>query len=386
MEAVSNLRLRWPDQLDGHWDSPPLVDYGGTGVAAFVESNPELAALVDKQATSTFWRLTPEYYSGHILRNQTRLYRWLLADQARRGDWNGFQKTTADQLAIAEGFGEGGLEWAATPSFATVVDELIDIASTTNVPPAILQALAGELASYGRNPEDSADALRLNSVGTADFLPEFYRRNLFSGSGFWHTQYSVQPRKALMALSRLGGSQPETTKRHLDAMFSWMVFEAGQAEYTNTSQLRDWEESLSSDGTWAFLGDDPVGRYIARRSVMREFMDSHVRNRARMRGAQLVFAIERFRQAKGRNPASLAELVPEYLAELPRDPFAKGGAALLGVLVDGSWRIYSVGPDQVDDGGSLPSGTSHREWRSHSDWIIRPTPHFEATRQSASSK
>jgi hypothetical protein len=60
-------------------------------------------------------------------------------------------------------------------------------------------------------------------------------------------------------------------------------------------------------------------------------------------------AAERFRRAHDRWPAQLEELVPHWLAQLPRDPFADAPIRIRR-FPDGLF-IYSVGYDHRDDGG-----------------------------------
>jgi hypothetical protein len=50
-------------------------------------------------------------------------------------------------------------------------------------------------------------------------------------------------------------------------------------------------------------------------------------------------------------PVQLAALVPEYIAEIPQDPF-DGKPLRMARLTDGM-IIYSVGHDRADDGGNL---------------------------------
>jgi hypothetical protein len=52
----------------------------------------------------------------------------------------------------------------------------------------------------------------------------------------------------------------------------------------------------------------------------------------------------------GRPAATLAELVPTYLPGVPEDPFA--GAPLCYRVEDGGFVLYSVGPNEVDNGAS----------------------------------
>jgi hypothetical protein len=53
--------------------------------------------------------------------------------------------------------------------------------------------------------------------------------------------------------------------------------------------------------------------------------------------------------ATARPPARLAELVPNYLSQVPLDPFT--GRSLIYRPQGTNWLLYSVGPDGVDHGG-----------------------------------
>ena len=66
-------------------------------------------------------------------------------------------------------------------------------------------------------------------------------------------------------------------------------------------------------------------------------------------------ALELFKLREGRYPDSLDELLPVDLAELPRDPFGRGGAPLVYAQTRGGPELrllYSVGPDRLDQRGS----------------------------------
>ncbi len=62
-------------------------------------------------------------------------------------------------------------------------------------------------------------------------------------------------------------------------------------------------------------------------------------------------AIRNFRRDRGQLPKSLAELVPKYLQEVPLDPF-QAGKPLIYQPKGNAYRLYSLGPDQVDDKGA----------------------------------
>jgi hypothetical protein len=79
--------------------------------------------------------------------------------------------------------------------------------------------------------------------------------------------------------------------------------------------------------------------------------------------ATTALAIRLFQHDHGRRPASLQELIPDYLPRLPIDPHSKD-AAILGYLPNAEKpRLYSVGENEIDEGGEYglhPSGQADR--------------------------
>ncbi len=79
--------------------------------------------------------------------------------------------------------------------------------------------------------------------------------------------------------------------------------------------------------------------------------DAAVRSRAGLRAAVVMLAAERYRRQHGRWPASVTALVPDFLPQVPADPF--DGQPLRLRRVDDGLVIYSVSFDETDDGGKL---------------------------------
>ena len=65
--------------------------------------------------------------------------------------------------------------------------------------------------------------------------------------------------------------------------------------------------------------------------------------------ADAAIAIERYRRKHGKLPEKLDELVPEFLPQVPVDPF--DGQPLRYLIDEEGCRIYSIGEDDTDDGG-----------------------------------
>lgn len=70
---------------------------------------------------------------------------------------------------------------------------------------------------------------------------------------------------------------------------------------------------------------------------------------ARRDVSRVIIALHRHRQASGSFPESLAVLVPEFLPEVPVDPF--DGQPLRYSLTPDGPLLYSIGVDRNDDGG-----------------------------------
>ncbi len=74
-------------------------------------------------------------------------------------------------------------------------------------------------------------------------------------------------------------------------------------------------------------------------------------------------ALMRFQRAHHQYPATLGELVPEYLPQVPTD-FMDGKPLRYKLQADGNFLLYSVGEDGVDDGGdgTFPKTVMSGSW------------------------
>ena len=77
-------------------------------------------------------------------------------------------------------------------------------------------------------------------------------------------------------------------------------------------------------------------------------------------------AIERYRLKSGRLPQALTDLVPAYLQNLPLDLFSE--KPVLYQKTDSGFKVYTVGINQVDDGGRLDQSTDDRDWGIEIVW------------------
>jgi len=79
------------------------------------------------------------------------------------------------------------------------------------------------------------------------------------------------------------------------------------------------------------------------------------RTRAEVRGTMLSAAIEFYRAEHDSYPPSLSDLAPNYISDLPEDPFS--GEPFVYTPTESSYLLYSVGPDMRDDSGRPLDGS-----------------------------
>jgi hypothetical protein len=87
--------------------------------------------------------------------------------------------------------------------------------------------------------------------------------------------------------------------------------------------------------------------------------EAFLRHHAGQRCLAAALAAERFRRDQGRWPGSLAELAPQYMKQVPTDPF--DGHPLRLKRTDDGLVIYSVSQDGTDDGGKIDPAKPHVE-------------------------
>jgi hypothetical protein len=94
-------------------------------------------------------------------------------------------------------------------------------------------------------------------------------------------------------------------------------------------------------------------------------MSIETRTIAHLRTARVGLAIQRYRLAAGALPDTLADLVPAYFDDIPKDPF--DGNELRYSKRDAGYVIYSVGEDLSDDGGKERPKKRRGQSRPNSD-------------------
>lgn len=96
----------------------------------------------------------------------------------------------------------------------------------------------------------------------------------------------------------------------------------------------------------------------------------HYRLLMHRRMAAVALAIRMYETDHGHRPRDLDSLVPDYLPAIPADPMSTSG--VIQYLPDAEYpRLYSVGPDGIDDGGEY-----EYKFRSVINWDVADSPFF----------
>lgn len=106
----------------------------------------------------------------------------------------------------------------------------------------------------------------------------------------------------------------------------------------------------------------PRDHYL--QTLLPNFIKSYViatRTQVRIDHARIAIAIERFYMRHGNLPGNFDELSPEFIEEVPRDPFG-GKPYGYRVLSEGNYMIWSVGWNESDEDGLVSASRTDGDW------------------------
>jgi len=129
-----------------------------------------------------------------------------------------------------------------------------------------------------------------------------------------------------------------------------------EANFVATMQAANARDRLPYSPKLPLVPDpaDPLSTLFVGAETSRGVTRSRVnyeRNSASNRLLTVDLALQAFVTPRANYPQSLGELVPKYLATVPRDPFAPKSELRYKRRGD-RFLLYSVGPDGVDNGGA----------------------------------
>ncbi len=105
------------------------------------------------------------------------------------------------------------------------------------------------------------------------------------------------------------------------------------------------------------------------------FISADRLNHAILRLLQLEFALRAWKAEHGEWPESLAQMAPALISEVPIDPFPPAGNQLRYSRTDEGYLLYSVGQNEIDEGGRSPEDDGSG-WHDPSTGDLRLDIHF----------
>jgi hypothetical protein len=120
----------------------------------------------------------------------------------------------------------------------------------------------------------------------------------------------------------------------------------------------DWWKSSADPGLELDLMPNRMRIVTILMPALEKIMGQYVLHESQRNATVIQIGLELYRSIHGQYPTSPAQLVPQILAELPRDPMHGGqfGYRLLeNDAHNRSYLVYSFGIDGIDDLGHMPS-------------------------------
>jgi hypothetical protein len=236
------------------------------------------------------------------------------------------------------------------------------IALQNNIPLPVLKATTRHLIAVDKNMEPWAEAYREDYRAVPSAVSMCFDP---SAPLSFATQANLGvDEHALRIESRylgwLVGSLPKLTLEHLSRDNLALISLAERPYNAQSLRALDavFRRPLKPSLWWTTR--DPLGYYLGKiassdisgipGTSLTNLFVRHYWSITELRATEAVLAIREFEIANNYLPKSLNDLIPDYLPSMPIDPF--DGKPLRYKKVGGNaWAVYSVGANQIDDGG-----------------------------------
>ena len=282
------------------------------------------------------------------------------ARKSATGDFDGAYADLNEAVDFADILSRGGGLGARLTEISSETRTLTAmryIALLNKVPGPVAQKTILHLDSVDKAMESFAEAYRQESRSIPALVGLVF-----------DPKTSPRPMPGIFSWSRdigplTGGSRAEL-QRDFESLFAHFIDDAEKPYDAGRQKKLEDIYSRPGFGVSSLLTlRDPLGYLLAMEfgGLPPPYCTILHRTRlAELRATEAVLAIRQFEQNEGRPPARMEDLVPKYLPAVPIDPFNEKPMRYI-VKPDGSWIVYSVGPNQIDEGGLIPS---HRLTRS----------------------
>jgi hypothetical protein len=141
---------------------------------------------------------------------------------------------------------------------------------------------------------------------------------------------------------------------YLDRVWLYRFYQ----RHTNASTVDSLEKTIRIHDELREIDDPFIATFILPKmaATYEDILFSSAWNQIVCRLAETACALEQYRQKSGGLPKTLQELIPAYLTAIPADLTAKN-SLVYKRNEDGSYLLYSVGWNQIDEGGKPPAFT-----------------------------
>ena len=290
----------------------------------------------------------------------------ILETRARLARVEGRFAAAADDLAVGMRFGDLVQKDAASliaylvgvAMFSSAAEQALDLTRDPAVSPEALERLATELERTGPFAGGLAQALKAEQRIACTVVDDL------RGKQEQMALSACIDANANRAMAWLRNARyffkPNQTKRDLAAVHRLMI---GNAARTHADMER-FDLAEKEGGRWAFLRPNAIGDYIFQMMMPSEkVVEMKCRTDSLLAGAKLTVAGNRFARDRGRWPETPAELVPDFLTEVPRDPY--DGKPFRYSEEKGV--VWAVGTNLTDEGGSTRVPGSEKEYEARRD-------------------
>ena len=290
----------------------------------------------------------------------------LLAVQSRQARLAGRTAEAAEAAFVAARLGilvldnaESMIHFLVGVSIASeALEQLLALAVDPAATPEELKATAEQLNAQGPFDAGLARAMKAECRLAADLVDQFADGQIdwIDVIAFGNAERSFRARLLAAILRSPYFFRPQATLRSIQEHYRRSIRDVALPYMQATGNIepafgRSWVQ---------WIRPNAMGTLFRLMVVVpaNVTMERKCRLECLLAGVRLAVACNRFEQARGRRPESLAELVPEYLGEVPRDPFA--GAPFRYSAEKG--RAWSVGKNLTDEGGSTRVKGSDKEY------------------------
>lgn len=360
-EAFSHLQVPDDREFRDHLDD--VIEHGWIGdhpdlddVLAKNEEALSLAAKIAEPEKASFLegvRVTLETPLPHI--EQAKHLATLRVLLARRKAAHGQCDEAAEQCLLALAMA-AALDHDRIPIprlIHSAISQMVagclaDLVNGGHLSPAEIARIASALAGMRKREPAVADAIAAETEQTIRFVDRLF----LDEEALARVLERAEASPNLFEMMKEGdeglrNQWYDETRTLLEENGRKMAAAATPGHFAEMAVL--WKESEAARTTPQGI-PDVLFRLLAYEP--RRMVDALASHQATLAGIATLVALRRYRDAKGDVPDRLSALVPEFLGEVPCDPF--DGKPLRSKNEDGHLLIWSIGRDLTDDGGSKP--------------------------------